>query len=254
MSEAYKDVAAGGRGDGRRGDLAPRRPARADGGDQGLIPLPAQAARRSFSAWTCRRAARPPSGRPAGRRRSRRGPAPREALRIIRGGPAGDVQAAIEETVQAGPEDARRDRGAHRAGARRALLSASRSGERAAGGRPVKPVHDPAPARRSALPGGRSRAPRGRRSRPRARLRAAHAPPRRRAAAVHQSSHPRDEPVPPPARAQPGRLARRGATRRSTRRARERPAGLPLRRLLDLPLVPRHGARVLRGRGDRAAS
>ena len=34
--------------------------------------------------------------------------------------------------------------------------------------------------------------------------------------------------------------------------ARERPADPPLRRLLRLPLVPRHGARVLRGPGDGA--
>ena len=33
---------------------------------------------------------------------------------------------------------------------------------------------------------------------------------------------------------------------------RTRTAGLPLRRLLHLPLVPRDGARVVRGRGDRA--
>ena len=53
----------------------------------------------------------------------------------------------------------------------------------------------------------------------------------------------RDEPVPAPARAQPGRLvsvgpggARAGAQRGS--------ADLPLDRLLGLPLVPRHGARV----------
>ena len=33
---------------------------------------------------------------------------------------------------------------------------------------------------------------------------------------------------------------------------RQRRAGLPVDRLLDLPLVPRHGGRVVRGRGDRA--
>ena len=31
-------------------------------------------------------------------------------------------------------------------------------------------------------------------------------------------------------------------------------AGVPVDRLLDLPLVPRHGGRVVRGRGDRRAS
>ena len=62
----------------------------------------------------------------------------------------------------------------------------------------------------------------------------------------------RDQPVPPPAPRQPGRLAavgRRGAEPR----ARARPPAARVDRLLELPLVPRHGARVLRGPGDRGA-
>ena len=62
----------------------------------------------------------------------------------------------------------------------------------------------------------------------------------------------RDQPVPPPARRQPGRLVpvgRRGA-RPGARRG---PADPALDRLRGLPLVPRDGARVVRGRGDRGA-
>ena len=68
-----------------------------------------------------------------------------------------------------------------------------------------------------------------------------------------QSARPREEPVPPPARVQPGRLVRvgRGGVRQGA--AREQ-ADLPLDRLLDVPLVPRHGARVVRGRRGRRAA
>ena len=80
-----------------------------------------------------------------------------------------------------------------------------------------------------------------------------HAPPRpRRRAAVHEPADPRDEPLPPPARPQPGELVsvgRRGL--RAARAPRTSPV-LPVRRLLDLPLVPRDGGGVVRGRGDRA--
>src|SRR3712207_6105236 len=63
---------------------------------------------------------------------------------------------------------------------------------------------------------------------------------------------PGDEPLPPPAREESGRLVRLG--RRGLRaRPRGGQADPPLRRLRGLPLVPRHGARVLRGRGDGAA-
>ena len=59
----------------------------------------------------------------------------------------------------------------------------------------------------------------------------------------------RDEPVPPPARGEPGRLAPvgRGGVRA---RARRRQAAARLGRLQRLPLVPRDGARVVRGRRD----
>ena len=62
----------------------------------------------------------------------------------------------------------------------------------------------------------------------------------------------RDQPLPPPARRQPGALAalgREGARRRT----RPGPADPALDRLRRLPLVPRDGARVVRGRGDRGA-
>ena len=60
------------------------------------------------------------------------------------------------------------------------------------------------------------------------------------------------EPLPPPAFAQSGRLAPVG--RRSLRGgAGEGQAGLPLRRLLHLPLVPRDGRGVVRGPRDRGA-
>ena len=63
----------------------------------------------------------------------------------------------------------------------------------------------------------------------------------------------RDEPVPAPARPQPGRLVPVGT---GCARAGEaaRPADLPVDRLRGVPLVPRHGARVVRGRGDRRAT
>ncbi len=76
-------------------------------------------------------------------------------------------------------------------------------------------------------------------------------PQRRRQSEIHKPPDPRSEPVPPPARAQPGQLVpvgRRGVRARETRGQ----ADLPLGRLLDLPLVPRHGGRVVRRRGDRA--
>ena len=61
-----------------------------------------------------------------------------------------------------------------------------------------------------------------------------------------------DEPVPPPARRQPRRLVPVG--RRGARpRARRGPADPALDRLRGLPLVPRDGARVVRGRRDRRA-
>ena len=57
----------------------------------------------------------------------------------------------------------------------------------------------------------------------------------------------RDQPVPPPARRQPRRLVPVG--RRGVRaRPRRRRADLPVGRLLVVPLVPRDGARVVRGR------
>ena len=60
----------------------------------------------------------------------------------------------------------------------------------------------------------------------------------------------RDQPLPAPARAQPGRLVSLGP--RGDRQGEGRgQADLPLDRLLGLPLVPRHGARELRGPGHR---
>jgi len=61
----------------------------------------------------------------------------------------------------------------------------------------------------------------------------------------------RDEPVPAPAQGQPRGLVPvgRGGSEEGAGGGQADPA---LRRLLGLPLVPRHGARVLRRRGDRA--
>src|SRR5450759_4935892 len=66
---------------------------------------------------------------------------------------------------------------------------------------------------------------------------------------AHEPARRRDEPVPPPARAQPRGLASmgRGGAGAGARRG---PPDLPLHRLRGLPLVPRHGARVVRGSGD----
>ena len=70
---------------------------------------------------------------------------------------------------------------------------------------PLSPSHDPEAARGGAVPGGARAAPRGHVAGEGAYLRSAHAPPRRGGpSALHQPSHPRDEPVPPPARPQPG--------------------------------------------------
>ena len=72
----------------------------------------------------------------------------------------------------------------------------------------------------------------------------------RRAAQVHEPSREGEEPLPPPARAQSRGLVPVG-TRGVRARAARGQADLPLDRLLDLPLVPRHGARIVRERGDR---
>ena len=69
-----------------------------------------------------------------------------------------------------------------------------------------------------------------------------HAPP-------HEPARGRDQPLPAPARAQPRRLDTVGSGGAGAREV-ARPADLPLDRLRRLPLVPRHGARVVRGRGD----
>ena len=62
----------------------------------------------------------------------------------------------------------------------------------------------------------------------------------------------RDLAVPAPAQGQPGRLVPVG--RGGARRARDRgPPAAGLDRLLGLPLVPRDGARVVRGSRDRGA-
>ena len=61
----------------------------------------------------------------------------------------------------------------------------------------------------------------------------------------------RDVPLPPPAQGQPRGLVSVGRGSACSR-PRGGPADPPLDRLLRLPLVPRDGARVVRGRGDRA--
>ncbi len=63
----------------------------------------------------------------------------------------------------------------------------------------------------------------------------------------------RDQSVPPPARRQPGRLVGVGRGR-VCRGARARRPGAAQRRVRRLPLVPRDGTRVLRGRRDRGLS
>ena len=71
----------------------------------------------------------------------------------------------------------------------------------------------------------------------------------RRVPSVHaQSTRRRDEPLPPAAREQPGRLVPVGAGCPGSREA-PRSAHLPVHRVRRLSLVPRHGARVVRGRG-----
>ena len=66
-----------------------------------------------------------------------------------------------------------------------------------------------------------------------------------------QSPRRGDQPVPAPARQQPGRLVPVGSRRARPGEA-PRPADLPEHRLRGLPLVPRHGTRVVRARADRA--
>ena len=75
---------------------------------------------------------------------------------------------------------------------------------------------------------------------------------RPRGCADGQRPRARDLPLPPPAPRQPGRLAPLGRGGPAPR-ARARPAAARLDRLLGLPLVPRHGARVVRGPADRGA-
>src|SRR5581483_3583557 len=70
---------------------------------------------------------------------------------------------------------------------------------------------------------------------------------------AHQPPAPRDEPLPPAARPQPGGLVPLGRGGAAAG-ARAGPADLPEHRLLGVPLVPRHGARELRGRGGGAAA
>src|SRR5262249_5024329 len=73
------------------------------------------------------------------------------------------------------------------------------------------------------------------------------APPR-----AAKSTRRRVLPLPAPARDEPGGVVPmgRGGPPARSRRAEAHP---PLRRLLGLPLVPRHGPRVLRGPGHRGA-
>ena len=66
----------------------------------------------------------------------------------------------------------------------------------------------------------------------------------------HEQARGRDEPLPAPARAQPRRLVCRGDRDALARATAARPADLPVDRVRRLSLVPRDGARVVRGRGD----
>src|SRR3990172_5771384 len=67
---------------------------------------------------------------------------------------------------------------------------------------------------------------------------------------IHEPALSRDEPVPAPARAQPRRLVPLGG--RGVRKGGKRePPRARQHRVLHLPLVPRHGGGVVRGRGDR---
>ena len=68
-----------------------------------------------------------------------------------------------------------------------------------------------------------------------------------------QPARPGNQPLPAPAQGQPGRLAALG-TGGLGQAARGGQADPALDRLLGLPLVPRDGARVLRGRRDRRAN
>ena len=63
-----------------------------------------------------------------------------------------------------------------------------------------------------------------------------------------------DQSLPAPARPQPGRLVPVGRRRRWRGRSARGQADLPVDRLRRVPLVPRHGARVVRGRDDGARS
>src|SRR5262249_37420965 len=67
---------------------------------------------------------------------------------------------------------------------------------------------------------------------------------RRSRGRIHQKTHSREVTVSAPARAQSGGLVSLGE--RSFRESEEgEQANLSLNRVLDLPLVPRHGARVI---------
>src|SRR6266540_3796494 len=70
--------------------------------------------------------------------------------------------------------------------------------------------------------------------------------------ATGQTADRPDQPLPPPARSQPGRLVTVGARSARTSEAGGQ-ADPALDRLRGLPLVPRHGPRIVRGSGDRPA-
>src|SRR5580765_1911921 len=79
-------------------------------------------------------------------------------------------------------------------------------------------------------------------------------PPGRATALPYKRESPRerDEPVSAPARGQPGGVVRVGR-RRAREGARGGQADPVVGRLRGVPLVPRDGARVVRGRGDGGA-
>ena len=144
-----------------------------------------------------------------------------------------------------------------RVAGRRERRRRARAGRRARGVPPPRPrrrrlhVRAAAPVRGGRTPGDRLLRDRSRRARSTASSASdVHGDHRR----LRRDEPPRagDEPVPPPARREPGRLVpvgRRGVRARP-RRGQADPA---LGRLLRLPLVPRDGARVVRGRGDGAS-
>ena len=139
-----------------------------------------------------------------------------------------------------------------RAGARRRSATRPRGGASPGSATASSATRTRSPAIRAAPRTGRGGA-RRRRAGPDGRRRGPHGPRRLTRAPVASPREPpraRDQPVPAPARRQPGRLVPvgRGGARPGRGRGQADPA---VGRLLVVPLVPRDGARVVRGRRDR---